>query len=124
MAVLQLQILNELQHDLKVQHIEEVRVIKDKKTGTSEVKQALALLTIVVGLSRQFAFAQFKAIENARAFLDRFYPSLHLYGPYDPTQTGDTPHVKVRISFSREKEDREQAGKNEDDWTCDAVSLP
>jgi len=74
-----------------------------------------------IGLSRQFAFAQFAALENARAFLDRYYPSIQLYGVYDPTQTENGEGAIVRISYSREREERDRAGKNEDDWKCEVV---
>ena len=77
-----------------------------------------------IGLSRQFAFAQFATLENARAFLDRYYPSIQLHGINDSTQTGDGEGAIVRISYSREKEERERAGKNEDDWKCEVVCFP
>lgn len=77
-----------------------------------------------VGLSRQFAFAQFAAIENARKFLDRYYPSIQLYGAYDPSRARDAEGAVVRIAYSREKEERDRAGKNEDDWKCDVVCNP
>lgn len=30
----------------------------------------------------------------------------------------------VRVAYSREKEERDRAGKNEDDWKCDVVRSP
>ena len=77
-----------------------------------------------IGLSRQFAFAQFAALENSRAFLDRYYPSIQLHGVYDSTQTGDGEGSIVRIAYSREKEERDRAGRNEDDWKCEVVCQP
>lgn len=76
-------------------------------------------------MSRQFAFAQFISIENAKAFLEQYHPSIQLYGHHDPSRTRDVEGAIVRISFSREKEERDRAGKNEDDWKCDVVcSVP
>jgi len=74
-----------------------------------------------LGQSRQFAFAQFCAIPEARRFLDRYYPTVPLYGRYDPTQTSIAEPAKVRIAYSRERDDREKAGKSEDDWKCEVV---
>lgn len=73
------------------------------------------------GLSRQFAFAQFKTLSDAKTFLDNYFPSIQLYGLYDQTQTTDTPSHSVRIAYSREKEDRDRAAKSEDEWICDIV---
>jgi RNA-binding protein 5/10 len=72
-------------------------------------------------MSRQFAFAQFAALEDARAFLDRYFPSIQLYGAYDTAKSRETAAAVVRISYSREKEDRDRAGTKEDDWKCDIV---
>ncbi|KAH7333384.1 hypothetical protein BKA65DRAFT_403493 [Rhexocercosporidium sp. MPI-PUGE-AT-0058] len=101
-------ILKELQHILQAIQLgglEEVRLIKDKRTGQS----------------KGFAFAQFVGIPEASRFLDRYYPTVPLYGIYDPTQSEPT---QVRIAFGRERDDREKAGKGEDDWKCDVCFLP
>lgn len=74
-----------------------------------------------LGLSRQFGFAQFASTSDAKAFLERHYPSISLYGPYDPTQAPDTEAAKVRIAYSRDKDDRDKPGKNDDDWNCEVV---
>ncbi|KAK0112262.1 hypothetical protein ONS96_001511 [Cadophora gregata f. sp. sojae] len=103
-----LQILKELQHTLRLDGLEEVRLIKDKRTGQS----------------KGFAFAQFAGIPEARHFLDRFYPAVPLYGVYDPTQSGTSEPTNVRIAFGRERDDREKAGRGEDDWKCDVCFLP
>ncbi|PVH74064.1 hypothetical protein DL98DRAFT_40706 [Cadophora sp. DSE1049] len=103
-----LQILKELQHTLRLEGLEEVRLIKDKRTGQS----------------KGFAFAQFASIPEARRFLDRYYPTVPLYGVYDPTQSGPAEPTNVRIAFGRERDDREKAGRGEDDWKCDVCFLP
>ncbi|KAH6671756.1 hypothetical protein B0J14DRAFT_80316 [Halenospora varia] len=101
-------ILNELQHSLRLEGLEEVRLIKDKRTGQS----------------RQFAFAQFVGIPEARRFLEEHYPTLSLYGSYDPGQSAPTQPSKVRIAYSRERDDRDKAGKGEDDWKCEVCYIP
>jgi hypothetical protein len=73
------------------------------------------------GQSRQFAFAQFAGIPEARRFLDKYYPYVSLYGAYDPSRTKDMGATKVRIAFSRDKDDRDKPGKSEDDWKCEVV---
>lgn len=42
---------------------------------------------------------------------------------YDPTEAGPTEATNVRIAFGRERDDREKAGRGEDDWKCDVVGL-
>jgi len=74
-------------------------------------------------LSRQFAFAQFVGVPEARSFLDQYYPAVPLYSAYDPAATSEPESTKVRVAYSREKDDRSQPGKGEDDWKCDVVSL-
>ena len=74
------------------------------------------------GQSRGFAFAQFTGIPEARRFLDLHYPSVSLHGAYDPSQAAAEP-AKVRIAFSRDRDDRDKAGKSDDDWKCDVVCI-
>ncbi|EPE24283.1 RNA-binding, RBD [Glarea lozoyensis ATCC 20868] len=100
--------MNELQHKLRLDGLEEIRIIKDKKTGKS----------------RQFAFAQFATIADATRLLERHYPSLTLYDPQEGAQQGTSQPVKVRIAYSRERDDRDKAGYGEDDWKCDVCYLP
>jgi hypothetical protein len=75
------------------------------------------------GLSRQFCFAQFKSLADAKNFLERHHPSIKLYGAYNPSDSDVSDGTKIRISYSREKADRDQAGKNEEDWKCEVVSF-
>ena len=44
-----------------------------------------------------------------------------MYGAYDPNTGAEAEPTKVRVAYSREKDDRGPAGKNEDDWKCDVV---
>lgn len=101
-----LQIFNELQHNLRLEGLEEVRLIKDKRTGSS----------------KGFAFAQFARVPDAREFLDRYYPNLPLLGPYDSNKTGTKP-ANIRIAYGRERDERDKASKGEVDWKCDVVRL-
>ena len=73
------------------------------------------------GLSRQFAFAQFAGIPEAKAFLTQYYPTITLYGPYDPNKALGAEGAKIRIAFSREKDERALPGKSDDDWKCECV---
>lgn len=122
--LLDLQILNELQHSLRLEGLEEIRLIKDKRTGTNYIIgqfSGFSDLKNFTGQSRGFAFAQFVSISDARRFLDRNYPSMLLYGTYDPNNAAPAEPTKVRIAYSRERDDRDRAGKSEDDWKCDVV---
>ncbi|CZS91832.1 related to RNA binding motif protein [Rhynchosporium agropyri] len=99
-------ILKELQHiaqHIHLEGLEEVRLIKDKRTGQS----------------KGFAFAQFERMSEARSFLERYYPTVPLYGTYDPNQSISKEPTHVRIAFGRERDDRERIGKGDDDWKCD-----
>ncbi len=119
-----LQILNELQHTLRLEGLEEIRLIKDKRTGmnyTIGQFSGFSDLKYLIGQSRGFAFAQFVSISDARRFLDRNYPSMLLHGTYDPNNAAPAEPTKVRIAYSRERDDRDRAGKSEDDWKCDVV---
>ncbi|KAF4632507.1 hypothetical protein G7Y89_g5618 [Cudoniella acicularis] len=102
-------ISEELQTEiLRLEGLEEIRLIKDKRTGQS----------------RQFAFAQFVGIPEARRFLEEHYPTLALYGAYDPSQSAPAQPAKVRIAYNRERDDRDKAGKGEDDWKCEVCFIP
>lgn len=69
--------------------------------------------------SRQLGFLRFRAIEDSREFLERNHPYIYLYGPN--AVEGDRS-TKVRIAYSREREDRTRA-KAEGDWTCRMVGF-
>lgn len=60
-------------------------------------------------------------ISEARRFLDKYYPYIYLHGAYDPTRPSDTEDIKLRIAFSRDKDDRDKPGKSDDDWKCEVV---
>lgn len=121
-----LQISNELLHGLHVEGLEEIRLIKDKRTGVYSIILPACDLFLTLesaGQSRQFAFAQFVGIPEARRFVEKYYPYVSLYGTYSPSRSKETEATKVRIAFSRDKDDRDRPGKSEDDWKCEVVCV-
>ncbi|CAI7670627.1 unnamed protein product [Penicillium pancosmium] len=65
-------------------------------------------------VSRGLGFLRFRTIDYARDFLERNHPCIYLYGP---TAGENDRSTKVRIAYSREREDRARA-KADGDWTC------
>ncbi|KAJ5692292.1 hypothetical protein N7462_001715 [Penicillium macrosclerotiorum] len=88
----------ELQNAYHISGLEEIRVIRDRQTK----------------LSRQLGFLRFHSVHDSRAFLERNHPFIYLYGPSAGENDRST---KVRIAYSRERDDRGRA-KAEGDWTC------
>ncbi|KAJ5520017.1 hypothetical protein N7463_000470 [Penicillium fimorum] len=74
--------------------LEDIRVIRDRQTK----------------VSRQIGFLRFSSIDASRAFFERNQPSIFLYGPNEKS-------TKVRITYTREREDRARA-KGASDWNC------
>lgn len=70
--------------------------------------------TVSPELPRGLGFLTFHSIDYAKAFLERNHPYIHLYGP---TAGENDRATKVRIAYSREREDRSRA-KQEGEWTC------
>jgi hypothetical protein len=71
-------------------------------------------------MSRQLGFLRFQNISFSRAFMEQNFPNILLYGPSaGPNDRG----TKVRIAFSREREDRVRA-RAEGDWVCKMVRVP
>ncbi|KAI9829177.1 MAG: hypothetical protein M1826_005772 [Phylliscum demangeonii] len=104
------QVSDELERGYRVEGLEQVRVIKDRQTG----------------VSRQFGFLHFTSIDAARAFLEPNYPAIYLYGNAPTASNGSSRSqaVKVRVSFCRERDDKERVGKPEDEWACHVCSFP
>ncbi|EAU38481.1 conserved hypothetical protein [Aspergillus terreus NIH2624] len=70
-------------------------------------------------MSRQLGFLRFQNISFSRAFMEQNFPNILLYGPSaGPNDRG----TKVRIAFSREREDRVRA-RAEGDWVCKMCSV-
>lgn len=71
-------------------------------------------------LSRGFGFLRFSTIDKAKAFVERNHPMIYLYG--NGSTDGDDSAAKVRIAFSRERDDRSRGEKTEGEWVCKIVS--
>lgn len=69
--------------------------------------------------SRGFGFLRFPDVEKAKAFVERNYPMIYLYG--NSSTDSDDQAAKVRIAFSRERDDRNRGEKAEGEWTCKIV---
>ncbi|KAH8690574.1 hypothetical protein BGW36DRAFT_400999 [Talaromyces proteolyticus] len=90
-------ISNELLDYYHVQGLEDVRVIRDRQTK----------------LSRQIGFLRFKSLNDSREFMAQNAPTLYIYGRH----TGnDDRAAKIRISYTRERDDRRN--RPEGEWTC------
>ena len=72
------------------------------------------------GLSRQFAFAQFATVPDAKSFYDSNPASIQFKGRYGNDQGGDQ-NPYVTIAYSREKEERPLPGQGDNDWMCEVV---
>ncbi|KAL4873553.1 hypothetical protein BDV12DRAFT_80616 [Aspergillus spectabilis] len=64
-------------------------------------------------MSRQLGFLRFRNLNHSRSFVERNFPAIHLCGPSAQDDRG----TKVRIAYSREREDRAKA-RAEGDWAC------
>lgn len=91
------QISTELLDYYHVQGLEDVRVIRDKQTK----------------LSRQIGFLRFHSLNESRDFMNQNAPILYLYGR---KAGNDDRAAKIRISYTRERDDRR--GRPEGEWTC------
>ncbi|KAI1947567.1 hypothetical protein LOZ56_006211 [Ophidiomyces ophidiicola] len=96
-------ISNELKHSYHVEDLEDIRVIRDRQTR----------------ISRQLGFLRFRSLDSSRDFLERNFPTIYLQGAN--SQSTDRG-VKVRIAYSREREDRNRI-RAEGEWTCKVCTL-
>ncbi|KAI9833288.1 MAG: hypothetical protein M1819_003682 [Sarea resinae] len=99
------QILNELRQYHDVEGLEDVRVIRDRSTG----------------VSRQFGFLHFSSLSNSRAYLERNYPNIFLYGARGANEDGEA--AKIHIDFGKERDTRARSEKAESEWQCEACYL-
>ncbi|KAH0536441.1 hypothetical protein FGG08_006681 [Glutinoglossum americanum] len=86
-------IFKELKRVYQVEDLDVVRVIRDRNTGST-------------------------------AFLERNYPHIYLgSSEYDgPGPYNLAGEVRVRIAFSRERDDRDRPSRGEDEWKCRSVT--
>ncbi|KAL9639953.1 MAG: hypothetical protein Q9204_000903 [Flavoplaca sp. TL-2023a] len=89
----------QLKQGYGVEQLDDVRVIRDRQTK----------------VSRGFGFLKFPSIDLSKAFLERNFPSIYLYGR--DSADNDSQAAKIRIDFSRERDERPR-GDKEGEWTC------
>ncbi|MCJ1473492.1 hypothetical protein MMC13_002143 [Lambiella insularis] len=93
-------ISKELKQFHGVEELDDVRIIRDRQTKNS----------------RGFGFLRFPTVEKSKAFLERNYPIIHIYGK--GSADGDEQAAKVRVAFSRERDDKSRVERPEGEWTC------
>ena len=78
-----------------------------------------SLAKLVTEASRGFGFIRFPTLEDSKAFVEHNYPMIYLYG--NGSSDNDDQAAKVRIAYSRERDDRNRGEKAEGEWTCKIV---
>ena len=78
------------------------------------------LTNLISEASRGFGFIRFPTFEDSKAFVERNYPMIYLYG--NGSSDNNDQAAKVRIAYSRERDDRNRGEKAEGEWTCKIVS--
>jgi hypothetical protein len=76
-------------------------------------------MLIIPEQSRGFGFLKFSSLHAARYFLERNYPTWQISHRESPNSDQET--VKVRVQYSRDREDRGKGEKSDADWTCRIV---
>ena len=71
-------------------------------------------------VSRGFGFLRFPTLEKSKTFLEQNFPMIYLYGK--GKADNDDQVAKVRIAFSRERDERSRMEKAEGEWTCKIVN--
>lgn len=74
---------------------------------------------LISEVSRGFGFLRFPTLEGSKAFVERNYPTIYLYG--SGSSSNDIEAAKVRLAYSRERGDRPRGEKAEGEWTCKIV---
>ncbi|KAL8863533.1 MAG: hypothetical protein Q9178_000214 [Gyalolechia marmorata] len=105
-----LQVSKQLKQGYNVEQLDDVRIIRDRQTTP--------VIDAPTEVSRGFGFLRFPSIELSKAFIERNYPSIYLYGA--ETAENNSQAAKVRIDFSRERDERPR-GEKEGEWTCKIV---
>lgn len=108
-----LQITKELKEFYQVEGLDDVRVIRDRQTSECDLTYPCCGANRWLELSRQLGFLRFRNLSLSRAFVERNFPTIYLHGPSAQDDRG----TKVRIAYSREREDRARA-RAEADWNC------
>lgn len=94
-------------------------MIRDRQTSAlfAPLNLDVVLTYLFLEISRRLGFLRFRSIDDSRAFLEPNFPSIYLYGN---DANGEDGATKVRIAYSREREDRGRA-KEEGEWVCKIV---
>lgn len=71
-------------------------------------------------MSRGFGFLRFPDLEKSKAFVESNYPMIYLNE--NGSTDSDDQAAKIRIAFSRERDDRNRGEKADGEWTCKIVS--
>ena len=72
-------------------------------------------------ISRQLGFLRFRSLDYSRDFVEQNFPAIYLYG--NSPSNADNRGTKVRIAYSREREDRNRS-RGDSEWTCANVGWP
>lgn len=78
---------------------------------------AAILTELYLEISRRLGFLRFRTVDDSRAFLEPSFPSIYLYGN---DASSEDQATKVRIAYSREREDRNRT-REEGEWVCKIV---
>ena len=115
------QISKELKQYHHVESLDDVRVIRDRQTSTTipSVTWLRRHTDVISEASRGFGFIRFPTLGDSKAFVERNYPMIYLYG--NGSSDNDDQAAKVRIAYSRERDDRSRGEKAEGEWTCKIV---
>ena len=99
--------------------LDDVRVIRDRQTSRERMERSAVIpADDFLGNSRGFGFIRFPTLEESKAFVERNYPMIYLYG--DNSSADNSEAAKVRIIYSRERDDR-RGDKADGEWTCKIV---
>ena len=77
------------------------------------------LAKLISEASRGFGFIRFPTVEDSKAFVERNYPMIYLHG--NVSSENDDQAAKVRIAYSRERDERSRGEKADGEWTCKIV---
>lgn len=91
----------------------------DRQVSQPSLSTSIIAPNSSLEVSRGFGFIRFSTIEESKAFVERNFPTLYLYGPSASDNNDEA--AKVRIAFSRERDDRPRGDKADGEWTCKIV---
>lgn len=117
------QIKSELQKYYDVGILDDVRIIRDKKTGAQTLqRESVVLADERLGASRQFGFLRFPSIDDAKAFVEQNHPTIDFL--IRSSEEKGESKVPVRVAFSKSREDRDRERDrfgSDAEWKCSNV---